>query len=736
MKTKIKLFIKNLLSYFIFLSIMTVPLSCKTMEGKTDINNGLLLIEEFIFEEAPFPYCHTSTIEETPDGLIAAWCGGTREMHEDVEIWVSRKVGDRWATPVSVADGIQHIDKRYPCWNPVLYRVPDGPLMLFYKVGPFPREWWGMLKTSEDFGKTWSEAIRLPEDILGPIKNKPVLINGHRLICPSSIEHDGWRVHFEITEDFGKTWRIVGPIDDDKQFNIIQPSILFHDDGRLQMLARSREDYVINSWSADGGNSWSVPEPTLLPNPNSGIDAVTLQNGLQLIVYNNTITEGRFAGPRTPLSVALSEDGTTWKTVLILEDKPGEYSYPAVIQGKDGIVHITYTWNRENIKYVALNSEKLDYKLVSGDSIQRNNMKHLKIYYEPGRFGGWPANHGIWSWGDEILVGFSAAYYMDRGEEQHAVDPDKPEHHILARSLDGGETWELEYPEEQGALLPRGAMLLGTTLPNVEYPPISDLKEPIDFTHPDFAMTFRMEDFRGGGQSRFSYSYDRGKSWNGPYALPLFDTPGIAARTDYLVEGKHELLVFLTAGKSNGLEGRTLCVRTRNGGLNWEFLSWIGPEPDADGYRIMPSSVRLSENEIITTVRDRESDRNLIKAWISRDNGESWEFLTDVAPDVGVGNPPSLIKLRDRRLAVTYAHRGKPYGIRARLSEDNGRTWSAPIIFREDGGNWDIGYTRSVQRPDGKIVTIYYYWDNYFSWDKGTGHERYIAATIWDPNVY
>jgi hypothetical protein len=169
------------------------------------------------------------------------------------------------------------------------------------------------------------------------------------------------------------------------------------------------------------------------------------------------------------------------------------------------------------------------------------------------------------------------------------------------------------------------------------------------------------------------------------------------------------MLVFLTAGKSDGSEGRTLCVKTSDGGLSWEFLSWIGPEPDV--FRIMPSTVRLSGNEILTTVRKRESDRRLIKAWLSKDNGASWEFLSEVAPDVGGGNPPSLIKLSDGRLAVTYAHRAEPYGMRGRLSEDNGRTWSDPVIFREDGGNWDIGYPRSVQRTDGKIVTIYYYWD-------------------------
>jgi predicted neuraminidase len=727
MKNRVTIIRYCISSVMILTGSILFTLSCRTIGEKTTINDALVLAEGFIYDEAPFPSCHASTIAETPDGLVSAWFGGTRESHEDVEIWASRKVNGNWTTPVSVANGIQDKEKRYPCWNPVLFQVPEGPLMLFYKVGPNPREWWGMLKTSEDNGRTWSEATRLPEGILGPIKNKPVLIDGKMLICPSSTEHDGWRIHFEITEDLGKSWRIVGPIDDERKFDMIQPSILFHDGRKLQMLARSRDNYVISSWSEDGGNSWSSPEPTFLPNPNSGTDAVTLQNEMQLIVYNHSHkAEGKWGGRRTPLNVAVSLDGRTWETIHILEDAPGEFSYPAVIQGKDGTVHITYTWNREKIKHVSLNGAKFNPIMVTGITPGEDKVKHLKVYHEPGRFGGWPANHGIWSWGDEILVGFCTAYFQDRGGF-HAVDPEKPEHHVLARSMDGGETWTLEYPEKQRALLPRGAMLFGTPLPDVDYPPITRLREPIDFAHPDLVMTFRMEDHRGGGQSRFYYSYDRGKSWNGPFALPLFDTPGIAARTDYLVEGEKKLLVFLTAGKSDGQEGRTLCVKTEDGGLSWEFLSWIGPEPD--GFRIMPSTVRLSEEEILTTVRRREGPRRWIKSWISRDQGESWEMLGNVATDVGVGNPPSLIKLRDGRLAISYARREEPFGMRARISDDNGRTWSPPIILRTDGGNHDIGYPASVQRADGKVVTIYYYWD------KETGPERYIAATIWDPDI-
>jgi predicted neuraminidase len=363
-----------------FVCLLLVSISCNTMEAGN--NDRMVLTEEFIFKDAPFPSCHASTIEETSRGLVAAWFGGTHESHDDVEIWVSRRVGGAWTDPVSVADGIQDQDKRYPCWNPVLYQVPGGELLLFYKVGPNPREWWGMMKSSVDNGISWSDATKLPDGFLGPVKNKPVLVDNNILICPSSTEHDGWRVHFEITEDFGKTWRKAGPIDPDRNFEIIQPSILFHEKGRLQMLARSRNNYVISSWSDDNGNSWSSPEPTFLPNPNSGTDAVTLQNGLQLIVYNHSYRDytRSWGGGRSALTVAVSKDGREWETVHVLENEPGEYSYPAVIQGDDGVVHITYTWNREKIKYVSMNPAKLDHERISGIIPRDGQVKHLKVY--------------------------------------------------------------------------------------------------------------------------------------------------------------------------------------------------------------------------------------------------------------------------------------------------------------------------------------------------------------------
>jgi hypothetical protein len=349
------------------------------------------------------------------------------------------------------------------------------------------------------------------------------------------------------------------------------------------------------------------------------------------------------------------------------------------------------------------------------------------VYYQPGRFGGWPANHGIWSWGDEILVGFSAGYHKDLGPARHNIDHDKPEEHLLARSKDGGRTWSIENPAEQGVLIGTAGMRHGTVPPGAtELEPIP-CPGHINFAHPDFAMTCRMAGVHTG-TSRFYYSYDRGRSWKGPFLLPLLGQRGIAARTDYVVDGPAECTLFLTAAKQNDREGRPICARTTDGGKSWELVSTIGPEPV--GSAIMPSTVRLSARDLVTTIRrggEAEKRSSWIEAWASPDNGRSWSLLGEPVPDTGEGNPPHLLKLADGRLCLTYGRRARPFGIFARLSSDGGRSWSDPIVLRDDGGGRDLGYPRSVQRRDGKVVTIYYFWD------EKTGPERYIAASIWAP---
>jgi len=337
---------------------------------------------EYIFDTAPFASCHASTVAQLPTGLVAAWFGGTDEGEPDVGIWISRQVRSQWTVPVEVANGIQYTSvqgvHRHPCWNPVLYYTGDsrkagsgtkksglgksglGNLLLFYKVGPNPRQWWGMLTMSNDGGKTWDQPRRLPEGIVGPVKNKPIMLPGGDLLCGSSTESKGWRVHLERTSDLGKTWQRIGPLHGQKtsehENEAIQPSILTYAEGQLQLLCRNRNGrgHLLEAWSKDQGATWSDLGETILPNPNAGTDAVTLADGRQLLVYNHTHRGSSFPSGRNMLNIAVSRDGAHWQAALLLERQPGEYSYPAVIQTTDGLVHITYTWKRKKIRHVVV----------------------------------------------------------------------------------------------------------------------------------------------------------------------------------------------------------------------------------------------------------------------------------------------------------------------------------------------------------------------------------------------
>ncbi len=340
-------------------------------------------------------------------------------------------------------------------------------------------------------------------------------------------------------------------------------------------------------------------------------------------------------------------------------------------------------------------------------------LKHVQIYFEKGRYGGWPANGGIWSWGNEILVGFVRGYYKNM-KKGHPIDPHRPRKPVFARSLDGGQTWSME----TGFRLPDNGG--------------EKLSHPMDFTNPNFVLSMRKAD-NNTGPSYFFHSQNRGRTWKGPFRLPDMGTPGIAARTDYLIEGQRSLRVFLTAAKSNQLEGRPFCAITTDGGLAWEKISWIGPEPE--GYSIMPTSVRLSPTELLVVVRRKErrgsneGNTGWLSCYMSDDNGCNWTHIGKPATNIG-SNPPALIKLGDGRLCLTYGVRKEPYRICVRLSSDQGKTWSDEIVLRDDGANGDIGYCRTVQRPDGRVVTVYYFND------LETGPERYIGATIWNPMEY
>jgi hypothetical protein len=335
-------------------------------------------------------------------------------------------------------------------------------------------------------------------------------------------------------------------------------------------------------------------------------------------------------------------------------------------------------------------------------------VQHVEVYNQPGRFAGWPANNGIWSWGNEIVVGFDLGYHKQKSG--HTIDPDRPSAPRQARSLDGGVTWAIETP----SYLDEDGTQRKTTL----------CTGGIDFANPDFAARLRYD--------RFFYSVDRCRTWQGPFTLPTFGRPGLLARTDYIVEGKHRLTAFVAAEKEGGDEGQPLCIRTTDGGKTWTRVGWIGRQPPRGyGYAIMPATVALDGGSYLSMIRRGgivDGDKQWwLEAFVSPDDGRSW-YMLDEPRINNAGNPATLTRLRDGRIAMAYGWREAPYGIRARISSDEGQNWGAETILREDGQSWDLGYPRTVQRADGNLVTAYYFNDK-------SQVERYVAATIWSPGA-
>lgn len=321
-----------------------------------------LLQREWVAAAPPTAACHAATLVVTDRGtLLAAWFGGTAEGHADVGVWLARRDAgtETWSAPVEIAGGAVG-DEHFPCWNPVLFQPRGGPLRLCYRVGPSPQRWWGVSRTSLDDGRTWSPPQRLPDGVLGPIKNKPVQLTSGELLAGSSTEDParGWLVHVEHSTDGGATWTAGPSLADPERLEAIQPTLLPHPDGSLQLLCRTRRRELATAWSADGGRTWSPLQRTGLPAANSGIDAAVLPGGLYALVYNPVApgSPDRGERDRCPLVVALSTDGRTWREALVLEDAPTVhgYAYPAAIVTPDGLLHVVYTCDRERIRHAVV----------------------------------------------------------------------------------------------------------------------------------------------------------------------------------------------------------------------------------------------------------------------------------------------------------------------------------------------------------------------------------------------
>lgn len=471
----------------------------------------------------------------------------------------------------------------------------------------------------------------------------------------------------------------------------------------------------------DRGKTWSARWQGFLVAPASGEITFYAETGQRAILEINEKKLLQMEGKQAKQSASIS----------MIKDRryPIKVTYIHDGGGYDGYLTVKWSWPGKgktsipagSLCHTAQQLQAISKKIPRPIEEKPGSVppltvagKNVIVYSEPGRFCGWPANNGIWSWGNEILVGFELGYYK-ASREGHSIDRHKPQKNVLARSLDGGETWKMEDPEN---FVGDGGKAIPTP-------------GNINFADPDFAMRCN------GGQ--FFISYDRGKTWQGPYQFPDFGTGNLSSRTDYILNGKKDCLLFLSAKEKRveaGLQDRAFCARTTDGGKTFQFLGWMTQNIKVRS--VMPSTVRISDNELVSALRRRHDihreglpdiGKNWIDVYRSNDNGKSWKFLSKVADtDTGRrnGNPPSLVRLSDGRVCVTYGYRASPYGIRAKVSRDNGKTWGEEIGLRVDGLTWDLGYTRTVQRPDGKLVTVYYH-------ATAENPQQHVAATIWNP---
>jgi predicted neuraminidase len=308
-----------------------------------------------IFEKAPFPSCHASTVVEAEPGrLLAAWFGGKDEGAKDVQIWAARSDGEKWTAPEVIGS-----QPGYPCWNPVLFEAGKRGLTLWYKAGPNPTCWVGFARTSADGGRSWSKPETLPAGFFGPVRAKPISLKDGAILAGTSVEAGDrtlrvWTPYVDRSTDDGQTWLRSNAFGVPDKPGQIQPTLFEAADGRVIALMRSMNPHQIcRAESTDGGKTFTPAVPTDLPNPSAGIDVVKMKEGDVFLIYNPTPIA------RTPISLARStDDGKTWAKVVDLETELGEFSYPAMIQSADGKLQITYTWKRRHIKHVTVDPAK------------------------------------------------------------------------------------------------------------------------------------------------------------------------------------------------------------------------------------------------------------------------------------------------------------------------------------------------------------------------------------------
>lgn len=475
-----------------------------------------------------------------------------------------------------------------------------------------------------------------------------------------------------------------------------------------------------NEWDeiTGHGSSWSAQYEGYIIAPVSGEVTFNLKSNKQLVVELNSTTKVDVKDDKVGKEVAVSmEKGQKYHINL-------KFFYS---RGDPGNFEILWKWGDNDFQVLDINScvydslqavhwnwlpepdpATIDFSRFATPSV----LEHKSVYAEEGRFAGWPANGGIWNWGDEILVNFTSGHYMEI-DNHHSIDESKPAESLLCRSLDGGLTWTIEG----------------------EYKvQIKDNLEPVDFAHSNLAIKVY--------RNHFIVSYDKGKTWMGNYPFPDFGVEKLTSRSDYIPLSKDECMFFMSYEDKSvkaRLEDKSFAAITTDGGVTFTRLGDHTPE---DQYRsVMPSSVKLSENHFISALRRRydkefnderpKLETNWIDVYESKDKGETWQLLSKVAEtDMGKhnGNPPSLIKLNDGRLCVTYGYRAQPYGIRAKLSDDKGKTWSEEIHLQNGAREFDLGYVRSAQNADGKIVTVYYF-------STPVRKHQFIEAAIWDPNT-